>query len=1000
MPTYGDLPAEAGKLISLTFRILGPLEVVAEGVPVPLGGPKPRLLLAALALQPNIVVSTESLVETLWPSTAPRSAAANIRTYIHSLRRRLGEIHPDLADRITSRASGYLLTVPAGELDHLAFTRLAAEAGRTLEDGDPEAALPLLDEAHALWRGEVLEGLPHDPSWGPAVARLGELRLSVQEQRLRARLALGRHSEVIAELRALVTAHPLREELWHHLISALRDAGRATEAAEAYEQVERVLADELCARPGAALRELRATLDVPRAEVPPVCQLPLDLPDFTGRAETTGRLVAELRRHAETGRPTVAVLSGPPGIGKSSIAVRVAHAVRGLFPDGQLHVDLAGTSSSPRSPMSVLAELLRALGIPDSGLPRDLAERAALLRSQLTGRRMCVVLDDAGSAAQVRPLLPGAGACAVLVTSRVRLPDLAGALPVDVDLLPEPDAARLLEGIVGRERVAAEPEDAAAILRQCGHLPLAIRVAGAKLSHRPSWSLRILADRLHDEHRRLDELRVGDLAVRASVTLSYDLLPMSAAAAFRRLGVLGPVQFPAWTVAAVLGRRCAEDVLDVLVDAHLVELVATDAAGQPRYRLHDLLRVYAAELAEPEETGAAIRRVLEGYLALAVEADDRMPIHFFGQYRDQPPPALPSVQPPPAQPSAAPPSAAPPSAQPPALPPEADRLLADPAAWFAAERTTCVAAVALAAESGFDDLAWRLTAALTPYFDLRGHQDDWHATHLIALAAARRAGNVRGEAIVQRNLGQVLLYQDNDADAMLAFQASLELYRSIGDTQGLAEAHAGVGTVLRLQGQSEQALRPSHEALRLFGEAGDPHGEAAIRIAIGSIWVARECYATARRWFTDALEQSGEIGDRHREAHALKRLGLLHQKEGNLAKAREHVTRAIAVFTDLGDDHCVGYANQALGELCLHSGDLAHAQLLLVNSLSVHRRNGDRRSEADVSQLLGELHSALSQPERSRSYAERARAIRQELSAGAPVPDVRRTTGTHRIVSA
>ncbi|MGV9293246.1 MULTISPECIES: AfsR/SARP family transcriptional regulator [Amycolatopsis] len=958
-------------MISLTFRILGPLEVIAEGRAVPLGGPKPRLLLAALALQPNIVVSTEALVEVLWPTTAPRSAAANIRTYVHSLRRRLAETSPDLADRITSRASGYLLTVQEDELDHLVFTRLATQAWETQDN--PETALTLLDEAHALWRGEVLEGLPHDPTWGPTVARLDELRLAVQEQRLRARLALGRHNEVIAELRALVTEHPLREELWHHLITALRDAGRSTEAAEAYELVEQTLADELSASPGAALRELRTTLEVPCAKVPPICQLPLDLPDFTGRREVTQHLVAKLRQHAEAERPTIVVLSGAPGIGKSSIAIRVAHAVRTVFPDGQLHVDLAGTSSSPRSPMSVLAELLRALGIPDSGLPRDLAERAALLRSQLAGRRMCIVLDDAGSAAQVRPLLPGAGACAVLVTSRIRLPDLPGAVPVDVDLLPEPEAARLLEGIVGHERVAAEPEDAAAILRQCGHLPLAIRVAGAKLTHRPTWSLRILADRLHDEHRRLDELRVGDLAVRASVTLSYDLLPMSAAAAFRRLGALGPVQFPAWAVAAVLGRPSADDVLDVLVDAHLVELVATDIAGQPRYRLHDLLRVYAAELAEPDETRAAVGRVLEGYLALAVEAAERMPIHFFGQYHDETDPAL---------------------------PPEADRLLTDPAAWFAAERATCVAAVGLAAERGFDDLTWRLTVALTPYFDLRGHQDDWHATHLIALEAARRAGALRGEAVVQRNLGQVLLYQDNDADAMVAFEAARELYQRIGDQQGLGEAHAGLGTVLRMQGQTDRALEPCHEALRLFGEAGDPHGEAVIRIAIGSIWVARKCYATARRWYTDALELSCVIGDRHREAHALQRLGLLHQREGNLAEAREHVTRAIAVFTDLGDDHCVGYANQNLGELCLYSGDLAHAQLLLVNSLSVHRRNGDRRSEAHVSQLLGELHSALSQPERSRSYAERARAIRRELSADVPVDDQPRKTGPHRIVSA
>ena len=698
------------------------------------------------------------------------------------------------------------------------------------------------------------------------------------------------------------------------------------------------------------------------AEAAPVCQLPLDLPDFTGRDAVIGEVVTLMRERADSGTPAVIVLSGAPGVGKSAIAVRVAHAVRDDFPDGQLHVDLAGTSSSPRAPMGVLAELLHALGIPDAGLPRELAERSALLRSRLAGRRMCVVLDDAGSAAQVRPLLPGAGACAVLVTSRIRLPGLAGATPVDVDLLPEAEAARLLEGIVGADRVAAEPESAAAILRQCWHLPLAIRVAGAKLTNRPGWTLRLLADRLRDERRRLDELRVGDLAVRASVTLSYDLLPMSAATAFRGLGLLGPVQFPAWAVASVLGRRDADDVLDVLVDGHLVELVGSDSAGQPRYRLHDLLRVYAVELAERSDaakTRAGLRRVLEGYLALALEAARRMPLHFFGMYCDDelPRPAVP-----------------------------ADVLPDDPAAWFAAERHTSVAAVSLAAEHGFDDLAWQLASALTPYFDLRGHQDDWHSTHILALAAARRTGSLRAEAIVQRNVGQYLLYQDDYAESRVAFEESKALFERVGDVQGVAIALTGLATILRIDGEDDLALDHCHEALRLFDEAGDRHGEAVARIGAGAVWMSRGCYAAAKRWFTDALELSAEIGDRHREAHAFKRLALLHQHQGNLAAAREHVDRSIAIFTELGDDHCVGYANQNLGELCLHSGDFAHAQLLLVNSLSVHRRNGDRRSEAEVSQLLGELHRALSQPERSRDYSERALAIWHELSAPTKEP--------------
>ncbi|WP_410621471.1 AfsR/SARP family transcriptional regulator [Amycolatopsis sp. cmx-8-4] len=948
---------------SLTIRVLGPLEVTAGGRVIALGGPKPRLLLAALALQPNVVVSTDVLVEVLWPDSAPRSAAANIRTYVHSLRRRFAEIDPELGERISSRASGYLLTASPGELDHLTFTAAAGDAREALDRGDSESALKVLDRAEGLWRGEVLEGLPHDHSWGATVARLAELRLSVQEQRLRARIDLGRGGEAVAELRGLVTEHPLREELWAQLIVALRAAGRTADAIDAFDSARRVLREELGAEPGARLRELRATLVVSEsvpatrlADLSPICQLPLDLPDFTGRDDVMREIVALMRERAGSGAPAVIVLSGAPGVGKSAVAIRVAHTVRDDFPDGQLHVDLAGTSSSPRAPMGVLAELLHALGIPDAGLPRELAERAALLRSRLAGRRMCVVLDDAGSAAQVRPLLPGAGACAVLVTSRLRLPGLAGAKPVDVDLLPEADGARLLEGIVGAERVAAETDSAAAILRLCGHLPLAIRVAGAKLTHRPGWTLRLLVDRLRDEHRRLDELRVGDLAVRASVTLSYDLLPMSAATAFRGLGLLGPVQFPAWAVAAVLGRREADDVLDVLVDGHLVELVGSDSAGQPRYRLHDLLRVYAVELAEqsdPAKTRAGLRRVLEGYLALALEAARLMPIHFFGRYRDDelPRPQLPAD----------------------VLPPET-------AAWFTAERHTSVAAVSLAAEHGFDDLAWQLASALTPYFDLRGHQDDWHSTHTIALASARRTGSLRAEAIVQRNLGQYLLYQDEYARSRVAFEESKALFERVGDAQGVGIALTGLATILRIEGEGDHALDHCHEALKVFAEADDRHGEAVARISAGAVWMSRGCYAAAKRWFTDALELSAAIGDRHREAHAFKRLGLLYQHQGNLAAAREHVDRAIAIFTELGDDHCVGYANQNLGELCLHSGDFAHAQLLLVNSLSVHRRNGDRRSEAEVSQLLGELHQALAQPDRSREYSERALALWHELS--------------------
>nr|WP_232376618.1 BTAD domain-containing putative transcriptional regulator [Amycolatopsis aidingensis] len=945
------------------------------GRTLPLGGPKPRMLLATLLLQAGTPVSTDLLVEVLWPGRAPRSAAANIRTYVHSLRRRLAE-GGDGGDRIESRSSGYLLTAEPGEIDLQRFEEQVAAARRALSEKDPRTALDLLAGADRLWRGEALEDLTHSHLWGSTLARIGELRLSASEQRLRIKTELGRHDEVVTELRGLLADHPLREQFWQQLVLALGAAGRDAEALHAYEQAEQTLFEELGTSPGPRLREarerLRAAPEPEPAETPePVCQLPLDLPDFTGRARLSADLLRLIRERTDAGLPTVAVLTGAPGVGKSALAVRTAHALRPWFPDGQLHVDLAGTAPFPRSPVDVLPELLHALGVRDANIPADLAERAALLRSRLSGRRMCIVLDDAASSAQVRPLLPGAGGCAVLVTSRLRLPDLEGAHPAEVDVLPESEASELLAGIVGGHRIAAEPEAAADILRFCDHLPLAIRVAGARLRHRSRWPLRTLADRLRDERGRLDELRVGDLAVRASVTLSYDLLPERAARAFRLLGLLGSAPFPGWAVAALLDQDLAEEELDLLVDAHLVELVGPDATGSPRYRLHDLLRCYAAGRAEtaghpvPRE---AVRRLLTGYLALALHAAKTMPIHFFGVFSVGEPPAG-------------------------WCPPAPAELVADPAGWFEAERRRGVVAVELAVEWGLDDLAWRLAAAFSPYFDLRGHHEDWQHTHLVALEAARRVDSLPGIAIMLRNLGQIHLYRDSYADALDAFERAHQLFLRAGYERGAGIALSGIGTVLRIRGENTLALERSQEALTLCARAGDRHSEAAIRLAIGTVWLARQHYARAREWFVGAYELSAEIGDRHREAHALNRLGLLHQRQGNLAAAREQVDRAIAIFGEIGDNHCVGYANQHLGELCLYSGDLAHARLLLVNSLSAHRRNGDRRSEAEISELLGQLHERLGQPDRSRAHFDRALRIWRELAAdGAPRPRAGRTS--------
>ncbi|ONI87577.1 hypothetical protein ALI144C_09350 [Actinosynnema sp. ALI-1.44] len=858
----------------MAFRVLGPLEVSAGGRPVALGGRKPRMLLATLLLQPDTTVGVDTLVDVLWPGSPPRSAVANVRTYAHALRAAIGA-------RVCTRPGGYQISPRPGELDMTTFEAKA-------RDGE-------LAEASALWRGRALADLPRSLVWEPTLARLEELRLSVLERG---------PSVPIADLRGLLAEHPLREELWRHLLHALHRAGRTAEAMQAYREAERVLADELGTRPGPELRKARALI---QADVFPVCQLPMDVPDFTGHREVVHRVMAELTR-----APAAVLLTGPPGAGKSTVAVHIGHRVARAFPDGQLHVCLRD-----RDPAGVLAFLLKALAVPD--IPADTAERAARYRSVLARRQMLVVLDDAASAAQVRPLLPGSGPSAVLITSRTWLPELSGVVTVHLDALADAEAHDLLARVAGPDRVAGEPDQVTEILRACGNLPLAIRVAGTRIAARRAVPLRVVAGRLADEHGRLDELTTGSLAVRTSVTDSYLRLPTTAARAFRFAGMLGPVSFPGWAIAALLGRPGAEDVLDTLVNANLLAASA-DATGTIRYRLPDLFRCYATERLSGDprrELRTAARRVLDGYLARATHAAARMPVAFFG-----------------------------------VLPQQENALISadDPAAWFDAEMPSITAILELAERLGIQRDAWRIPAMTAPYFDLRGKHGDWRRSHEIALRGARDAGDRHGEAIILRNQGQVALYDDDFAAAETTTRQALRLFSEAEDDTGIGIAHAGIGTTSRIHGDYPGALRHHRRALRIFVRAGKPHFQAAAKIAVGTVLLAQQRFPEAEKWLTAAREQAARIGDRHREAHALQRLAGLREP----AQALDHLTEATEMFQHLGDDRCVAYARRHAGELFLRTGDRARARDLLAESLDAHLRSGDHRSAAEVARLLAE----------------------------------------------
>ncbi|MEV6235346.1 BTAD domain-containing putative transcriptional regulator [Lentzea sp. NPDC051838] len=896
------------------MRVLGPLEVWRDDRRESLGGVKQRSLLAHLALHVNTGVSLDQLVEALWPVSRPRSVVQNVRTYVWQLRHLLDE-------RLRTHGTGYVLELTAPELDISLFDSLVADARQR-----PDAALELLRQAESLWRGRPLEDLPDHDAWTPAIARLDEARLGATEQRLALQVSAGECATAIPELRALLDSHPYRESVCGQLVLALQQDNRRAEALQVYADMRARLADELGLEPGPALREAQLAVLRDESGPAPVRQLPPSVSDFCGRATETGLLVAALRRGSVSA--PVAGVTGPPGVGKSTLAIRVAHQVSDHFPDGQLHVDLGGTAEHPREVSEVLTELLHALGVTGAALPSQTTARAALYRSRLAGRRVLVVLDDAASVSQVVPLLPADAGCAVLVTSRRRLSELPGALQVELQPFAPEEAAELLAGIAGADRVSAQPDEAAAIAAACGHLPLAIRVAGARLAGRGGWSMQVLRERLVDESTRLRELSSGELAVRASFDLSVRQLSEPEFQAFVRLALLGPHDFPGWVVETLLDSPGTEHLVDGLVDAHLLESCGADGIGQPRYRLHDLLRCHALDLASSSD---GLERTLRAWLWLAVTAARRLPVTFGTTIASADPVRAP------------------------------EHLLAEPVAWFEAERRTLCGAVDIAAAAGLDEVAWQLAAACVPFFDLHSHYEDWARTHARALQCVRAAGNRAGEAALLRGLSQVHIYRDEFAEAEQGMLAAQELYRSVGDERGEGTAVAGIGVVYRLRAEYERSLEFYVEALRLLESADDLHSVAHVRASIGGVHGSLGNLDEAREWLTNARQLAADLGDAHREALVLVRLSALYRSTGEHAEELASARRAVTILMDLTDERCTAFAQVELAEALISNGHPQEAHDLVQQALDTYRRTGNREGEPAALRTLARAADSANQ---------------------------------------
>lgn len=594
----------------MRFLVLGPLLIRGNGRDIFIRSPKQRLLLAVLLCHRNQVVSVDRLIDALWPDGPPKAPVKDVQVLVHRLRRALGD-----DDRIASVGSGYRLLAELDEIDAAVFERFSEDGRHAATTGAIELATEQLRSALELWRGVPFGDVGYSPALRGEQGRLEELRLAVLEERVDADLSLGRHRELVAELTVQVAENPTRERFRGQLMLALYRSGRQAEALETYRKGRRVLVEELGVEPGTALQELHATILAadpvlePAALVParpatPPTQpatvvpalLPRDVADFTGRDQDVVRLQNLLRPCA--GRPAVPVVTvcGAPGAGKTALAVHVAHALLEEFPDGQLFIDLAGTSGRPADPYQALERLLRALGV-NPGLLERPDEAVDVYRSRLGGRRLLLVLDDAASPAQVRPLLPGTAGPAVLVTSRCPMATLEGAARVPLGMLPMDDSVRMLGRVSGPGRVAEEPDAAAEIVRACGHLPLAIRIAGCRLAARPHWSLHRLAARLSAGPGRLDELAVDDLAIREVVAHSFEVLDQDVSVAVGQLIQHGEAELTAGSAASLLGcdEVSAEEFLDTLVERHLLEITGTDGQGIATYRWSDLVHLFGRE---------------------------------------------------------------------------------------------------------------------------------------------------------------------------------------------------------------------------------------------------------------------------------------------------------------------------------------------------------------------------------------------------------------------
>ncbi|ADD45162.1 AfsR/SARP family transcriptional regulator [Stackebrandtia nassauensis] len=950
----------------LRFQLLGPVRAWRDGEELRLGSPQQRLVLVRLLIGEGRPVSIDQLSATLWRDDPPPAARSTVRTYLSRLRSVLG------AGIIDSREHWYSLRV--GEVDAWRFAALLREAEAT---PDRDRARRLLSQALDLCQDIPLAELPGE--WARAQRiRLEEERDRAVERRARLDLDFGRPADAAAALARLCAEYPLRERPHQLLMLALYRDGRKAEALTVHNDLRRRLAEQLGIDPGDETAELHRRIlraDPELAAPPPIAapdaepprrgpaQLLADIPDFTGRDDVVRELTALLTEERDAA--PVVVVTGIGGAGKTTLATHVGHRVAADFPDGQLYVDLRGADEVPHEPLAAQRGMLRSLGVSTEDIPAAEDECAALFRSTMASKRLLLLLDNAADTAQVRALLPGAAGCAAIVTARSTLTGLTGARYVRLSALEPGEAVTLLRRVVGTERVDAESAEALNVVTACGSLPLAVRIAAARLVARPQWTVGQFAERVRDEQRRLAELRAGDLAVEAAFALSYRQLDEQHAHAFRLLTVPDAPELALATAAAVLGRGelDTEGLAEDLVDLNLLE-----SPAYRRYRMHDLTRLFGRGKTDAAERDAALRRLADYYVATAYNG--RRAVESDGRVING---VLPTASEGTGFASAAEAERW--------LDTETDALLLTlrqlarqlPAAVrLAGDLLRVIANVHIISSPRRGDLfaaAGAIAAAARTHGDAftEGRallqQADCHlaearfteakALATTALELAERSGDGYGHASSQACLGVTAFYADDDPEAAVKlFSAAYEGFSALSVGAEAGKLLATRARILLRLGRRTEAVADAVEAVARLREHGVGTALADGLYQLGTIRQSIGDLDAAVASLTESLELHRALRRNVHEGLSLYRLAEAELGRGDARTAHRHAEAAIAKFTDIGDQWGRHSAEVVLGRILLATNEPARARELIGNAATGLEALGRDTEAAEARAIL------------------------------------------------